>query len=123
MDTHTATRLFESLSAATRLDIFRLLVRMGHEGMVAGDIAATLAIAPNTLSFHLKSLTHAGMISVTQEGRFLRYRANLTLMLDLIAYLSEECCASHPEQCANLRAQSCCAENVLPPLPHTEPKA
>ena len=122
MNTNTATQLFESLSAATRLDIFRLLVRMGHEGMVAGDIAATLDILPNKLSFHLKGLLHAGMISVTHEGRFLRYRANLALMLDLIAYLTEECCAGRPEQCADLRSQFCCPESMLPLTP-IEPKA
>ncbi|TDR80685.1 ArsR/SmtB family transcription factor [Paludibacterium purpuratum] len=123
MDTPNASQLFESLSAPTRLDIFRLLVRMGHDGMVAGEIAATLEIAPNKLSFHLKALMHAGMISVTQEGRFLRYRANLALMLDLIAYLTEECCNGHPEQCADRRSPSCCSEAVLPPLSATEPKA
>jgi DNA-binding transcriptional ArsR family regulator len=122
MDTQNASRLFESLSATTRLDIFRLLVRMGHEGMVACEIATTLRIAPNKLSFHLKELMHAGMISVTQEGRFLRYRANLALMLDLIAYLTEECCTGHPEPCAHLRPLSCGPEDSLPHLPRTEPK-
>ncbi|MBV8049325.1 MAG: helix-turn-helix transcriptional regulator [Paludibacterium sp.] len=108
MDTQNAARLFDCLSAATRLDIYRLLIRMGHEGMVAGDIAAALQVAPNKLSFHLKALAHAGMVSATAEGRFVRYRANLALMLDLVAYLSDECCSGHPEQCAGLRPTSCC---------------
>ena len=87
METKTATTIFESLSSGWRLEAFRLLVKKGPEGMVAGDIAATLDLAPSSLSFHLKALTHAGMVSVEQEGRFLRYRANLSLMAELIAYL------------------------------------
>lgn len=122
METHYATRLFESLASPIRLDIFRLLVRMGREGMVAGEIAATLGMAPNKLSFHLKELAHADLVSATPEGRFLRYRANLALMLDLIAYLTEECCAGHPEDCAQARAQSCCAPAVLPPCPAPSPE-
>jgi DNA-binding transcriptional ArsR family regulator len=117
MEKLTATTLFESLSSGIRLDIYRLLVKCGLEGMVAGQIAATLGLPPNNASFHLKAMTHAGLITVEQEGRYQRYRANLPLMLDLIAYLTEECCAGHPEQCAELRAQSCCADAVLPPLP------
>ena len=68
--------------------------------MVAGQIAEELDIAPNGASFHLKALTHAGLLSVQQEGRFQRYRANIELMLDLVAYLTEECCAGQPELCA-----------------------
>lgn len=110
MDKSTATSVFESLSSSVRLDVFRLLVKMGAEGMVAGDIRDTLDIPPTNLSFHLKSMTHAGLVSVTQEGRFQRYRANLRMMLDLVAYLTEECCGGQPELCADLSAQSICPE-------------
>ncbi|MFD2447968.1 hypothetical protein ACFSQE_05610 [Vogesella fluminis] len=65
-------------------------------------------------------MTHAGLVSVAQEGRYQRYHANLPLMLELIAYLTEECCAGHPEQCAEIRTDSCCPEAVLPPLPKIE---
>lgn len=95
----TALSIFESLSSGVRLDVYRLLVKQGHDGLVAGEIAATLEVPPTNLSFHLKALTQAGLLSVQQEGRFQRYRANIPLMLDLIAYLTEECCAGHPEQC------------------------
>lgn len=84
--------------------------------MVAGEIASTLDIPPNNLSFHLKAMMHAKMVTVEQEGRFQRYRANMPMMLDMIAYLTEECCAAHPEQCADMRAASNCSPNVLPPL-------
>jgi DNA-binding transcriptional ArsR family regulator len=109
MDKITATTAFESLSSGVRLDVFRLLVKQGLEGMVAGEIASTLAIPPTNLSFHLKAMTNARMLTVEQEGRFQRYRANLPLMLDLIAYLTEECCAGRPEDCATLRAESTCS--------------
>lgn len=99
MEQRTAITVFESLSSGVRLDVFRLLVRMGQEGMVAGDIATTLEVPPTNLSFHLKALTHAGLVTATQEGRFQRYRANLTLMSELIAYLTEECCAGQTELC------------------------
>lgn len=103
METNSATKIFESLSSGVRLDAYRLLIKKGANGMVAGEIASTLDIPPTNLSFHLKALTQAGMLSVTQEGRFQRYRANIPLMLDLIAYLTDECCEGHPEQCADLR--------------------
>lgn len=116
MKKQIATSIFESLSSGVRLDVFRLLVRIGPEGMVAGEISTTLDIPPTNLSFHLKALTQAGLLSVVQEGRFQRYRANIPLMLDLIAYLTEECCSGHPEECADLRAASRCSDAVLPPL-------
>lgn len=102
MDTSTATSVFESLASGVRLDIYRLLVKTGPQGLVAGEIASTLALPPTNLSFHLKALTQARLVSVVQEGRFQRYRANLALMQELIAYLTAECCAGHPEQCSEL---------------------
>ncbi len=115
MDTQTATKIFESLSSGVRLDVYRLLVKNGPEGLVAGQIATELNIPNTNLSFHLKALTHAGMVSVEQEGRYLRYRANIPMMLEMIAYLTEECCSGHPEICLQLREQSACCETVLPP--------
>lgn len=102
MEKLSAITVFESLSSGVRLDIYRLLVKTGPQGMVAGEIATTLEVPPTNLSFHLKALTQAQLLSVVQEGRFQRYRANLDLMQDLIAYLTEECCAGHPEQCAEI---------------------
>ncbi|MDZ7785219.1 MAG: helix-turn-helix transcriptional regulator [Halioglobus sp.] len=81
-----------------------------------------LDIPPTNLSFHLKALTQAGMLTVTQEGRYQRYRANLPLMLDLIAYLTEECCQGHPEQCADLRDASRCSDAVLSQISSTHVK-
>jgi ArsR family transcriptional regulator, arsenate/arsenite/antimonite-responsive transcriptional repressor len=117
MENQTATQIFESLSSGIRLDIYRLLIKYGTDGLVAGQIATELKLPPNNLSFHLKAMTHSSLLSVEQEGRFQRYRANIPLMLDLIAYLTEECCAGQPDACAGFRAGSSCLEAVLPPIP------
>ena len=109
MDRAAALLTLESRSSGIRRDIFRLLVRQGPEGLVAGEIATALELAPSNLSFHLKALTQSGLLSVEQEGRYQRYRANMPLMLDLIAYLTEECCAGHPELCGDLPTASSCA--------------
>ncbi len=94
-----AARLFESLSSNIRLDIYRLLVKEGLHGLVAGQIAGELNIAPSNLSFHLKELVSTNLLNVEQEGRFLRYRANLSLMVDLINYLTQQCCNGDLGQC------------------------
>lgn len=104
MERTTAVTIFESLSSGLRLDIFRLLVKTGPTGLVAGEISTRRDIPPTNLSFHLKALTQAGLLTVTQEGRYQHYRANLPLMLELIAYLTEECCSGNPEQCFTLAA-------------------
>jgi DNA-binding transcriptional ArsR family regulator len=108
MDKLLATTVFESLSSGLRLDIYRLLVKAGPEGLVVGEIGAALAIPPTNLSFHLKAMIHAQLVSAVQEGRYQRYRANLALMRELIVYLSAECCAGHPEQCAETSQISKC---------------
>ncbi|QFI56634.1 ArsR/SmtB family transcription factor [Aeromonas simiae] len=114
MPSDSAVKVLESLASPVRLAAWRQLVRAGLDGMVAGELATALEVAPNTLSFHLKAMLGAHLLSVEQEGRFLRYRANIPLMLGLIGYLTEECCAGHPEACGALRADSGCSPAVLP---------
>ena len=99
MEKESATSVFESLSSGARLDIFRLLVKAAPDGLVAGELSTAIGMAPSNVSFHLKTLTHSRLVTVVQEGRFQRYRANLGLMHDVIGYLTEECCAGHPERC------------------------
>ena len=115
MNTNEATIIFEALSSPIRLNIFKLLVKHGDEGLVAGDIATTLDVPPTNLSFHLKSLLHARLVSVEQEGRFLWYRANIPLMLETVAYMTEECCANQPEKCLAYRAASSVPQKVFTP--------
>ena len=110
----SATAVFESLASGIRLDVYRLLVRTGTRGLVAGEIAAALDIPPTNLSFHLKALAQARLVTVEQEGRFQRYRANMPLMLDLIGYLTAECCAGDPAQCTDVAAVLARANCVTP---------
>jgi DNA-binding transcriptional ArsR family regulator len=114
METKHAAAIFEALSSESRLDIFRLLVKYAPDGLVAGEIARHLGIPSTNLSFHLKAIVHSGLAGVEKEGRYLRYRANIPLMLEIIAYLTSECCSGHPDQCARYRAESGVAPEMLP---------
>lgn len=99
MDKATATTMFESLASGVRLEIVRLLVQHGRTGLVAGAIAKTLALPRTNLSFHLKSLAAAGLVTVTPEGRYARYRADLEALQGLVGYLTEACCADDTAVC------------------------
>ena len=123
MEKANATAVFESLASGIRLDVYRLLVREGAQGKVAGEIASALDLPSTNLSFHLKALTQARLVTVEQEGRFQRYRANMPLMLDLIGYLTAECCAGHPEQCVDVSAALPRAKRVAAPAPIKSRKA
>ena len=72
--------------------------------MIAGDLAKQLGLAPNNLSFHLKTLSQAQLVTSLQEGRFVRYHANLPLMLKLTQFLTENCCKNSQEKCTTV----CC---------------
>lgn len=89
-----------ALAQETRLRVYRLLVEQGAAGIPAGDIAERLGVAPPTLSFHLKELSHAGLVASRQDGRFVYYAADFAAMTELLEYLSENCCASEGETCA-----------------------
>ena len=93
MNTQTAVTSLSALAQESRLTIFRLLIQAGSEGLPAGKISEATGIAPSALSFHLKELNHAGWVSSESAGRFVIYRANTALMTELIAYLTENCCA------------------------------
>jgi len=124
METTSAAKRFEALSSSARLDIFRLLVKHAPGGLVAGEIARRLEMPATNLSFHLKAIVHSALVSVEKEGRYLRYRAVIPLMLDLIAFLTAECCAGHPEKCRAYRKRSRIHANVLPDTPkqpHSRP--
>jgi DNA-binding transcriptional ArsR family regulator len=97
----TITRL-AALAQETRLALFRLLVEAGPAGLAAGAIAERLDVAAPTLSFHLKELTHAGLIRPAQQGRYVFYSADFDAMNALIAYLTENCCRmSCDPQCSS----------------------
>ena len=86
-----------ALAQDNRLDVFRLLVEAGPEGMAAGQVAAALALSPNTLSFHFDRLRQAGLVSVRRNGRSMIYAARYETMNALIGFLTENCCGG--EQC------------------------
>ena len=91
MDRADALKVFESLGSSLRLDLFCLLVHAGETGKVAGELADALEIPATNLSFHLKAMLQASLVTVRQEGRFLRYRANVPHMLRVLAYVMENC--------------------------------
>lgn len=93
METETAVSRLAALAQGSRLTVFRLLVQKGPEGVAAGQIAEHLGIAPNTLSFHLKTLSHAGLLTSRQRGRHIHYAPDVMAMSSLLAYLTENCCA------------------------------
>ena len=93
MKTQTAVTSLSALAQASRLNVFRLLIQAGAEGLPAGKISEVTGIVPSALSFHLKELNHAGWVSSESVGRFVIYRANTALMTELIAYLTENCCS------------------------------
>ena len=90
-----------ALAQDTRLAVFRLLVEQGPSGMAAGEIASAVGASPAALSFHLKEMTHAGLVKSRQDGRFVFYAANFTTMNGLITYLTDNCCAADcgPDAC------------------------
>jgi DNA-binding transcriptional ArsR family regulator len=99
MKTNQALVALSALSQRTRLEIFRYLVEAGRDGAQVGAIADALDVPAPTLSFHLKELSHADLVSSRQEGRFVRYTANFDAMNGLVAYLTENCCRGQPDLC------------------------
>jgi ArsR family transcriptional regulator len=100
MDKIEALNTLTALSQGRRLDIFRLLVRAGDDGLTAGEIAAQLGELQNSTSTNLGILSRALLLTVTREGRSMRYRANYATARDLIGYLLEDCCNGRAEVCA-----------------------
>jgi DNA-binding transcriptional ArsR family regulator len=105
METNQAIVALAALAASSRLEVYRLLVRAGPEGMSAGRIAEATNTPPSSLSFHLKELAHSGLVTSRQESRFVIYSANYATMNGLIAFLTENCCRGKP--CAVVPASEC----------------
>lgn len=96
METKQAIAALAAIAQESRLAVFRLLVQAGPEGMIASKISEQLEIPPSSLSFHLKELSHAGMVNVRQDGRFMIYSANFDTMNSLLGFLTENCCGGAP---------------------------
>ena len=101
-----------ALAQETRLSVFRLLVEAGPEGVPAASSAETLEVAGATLSFHLKELSHAGLVTSRQEGRFIYYAVNFEHMAALMSFLTQNCCQGMPQECLTVVETAlgrCCA--------------
>jgi DNA-binding transcriptional ArsR family regulator len=94
MEKIDAVEALAALAQENRLDVYRLLVEAGPEGLAAGEVAAALKISPNTLTFHFDRLRHAALVTVRREGRSMIYAARFGTMNDLLSYLTENCCQS-----------------------------
>jgi len=110
METTDAVRRLSALAQDSRLEVFRLLVKAGPEGLAAGEIARSLDTAPNTLSAQLLLLANAGLIRARREGRSIIYAVDFAAMSELLIFLTEDCCGGRSEICAPLAvvASRCC---------------
>jgi len=100
METTEAVTALAALAQDNRLDIFRLLVQAGPDGMAAGQIAERLGLAPNTLTFHFDRLRVAGLVTVRRDGRSMIYAARFETMNGLVSFLTENCCQGASATCA-----------------------
>jgi DNA-binding transcriptional ArsR family regulator len=111
MESQAAVAALAALAHPGRLEVFRLLVRAGPEGVAAGEIARTTGSLPNTLSANLNVLAGAGLVTSRREGRSIIYAAGYDRMRELLAFLMEDCCGGNAEICAPLVAiaeRACC---------------
>ena len=108
METPTAVGALSALAHPGRLEVFRLLVRAGEDGMAAGDIARATGSLANTLSTNLGILAAAGLATSRRDGRSIIYTAGYGQMRELIAFLLEDCCGGNPQICAPLAEAAAC---------------
>jgi ArsR family transcriptional regulator len=100
MKKEKAIEALASLAQESRLDVFRMLVQSGPDGLPAGEIGAKLGVPSPTLSFHLNHLKHAGLVTCRRDSRSIIYSADYKAMNDLISYMMENCCRGNAEECA-----------------------
>jgi len=105
MEKTDAVSALAALAQDSRLDVFRLLVQAGPDGLPAGEIASALRLAPNTLTFHFDRLRAAGLVTVRRDGRQMIYAARFETMNALLGYLTQNCCGGAADTC--LPAQTC----------------
>jgi DNA-binding transcriptional ArsR family regulator len=108
MDKKHTLEALAALGQETRLDVFRLLVQVGPEGMPAGEIGERLGVRQNTMSANLGILANAGLISSVREGRSIRYFADMDGLKGLLSFLLEDCCGGAPEMCQPIISKLTC---------------
>lgn len=99
MEIEEAVTVLASLAQPARLQVFRLLVKTGGDGMCAGDLSRELGVPKNTLSFHLKELSHAHLVTSERNGRSIIYRLREEGIRELMQFLTEDCCQGRPDLC------------------------
>jgi DNA-binding transcriptional ArsR family regulator len=109
MDERQALIVFGALSQETRLRLLRLLVIAGPDGIAAGALAEKVDVSPSNVSFHLKELERAGLVTTRRDARSIVYSAEYDALSGLLRFLMEDCCSGRPEICAPAVAASCCA--------------
>ncbi len=97
-----------ALAHETRLMVFRMLVKAGPDGMIAGAIAERCVVPPSTMSHHLATLERAGLVQSERESRLIHYRADFAGMRRLMTFLMQDCCQGAPEMCGDLIAEITC---------------
>ena len=97
-----------ALAHETRLAVFRMLVKAGPDGMIAGAIADHQGVPPSTMSHHLATLERAGLVQSERESRLIHYRADYPGMRRLLMFLMQDCCQGAPEMCGDLMANLAC---------------
>ena len=125
METTYALRALSALAHGSRLRIFRLLVEQGPAGLPAGEIGRKLGLPSATLSFHIKELATAGLVSARQQGRYIHYSTDFESMHGLVAYLTENCCSpTSADDCSSACAPDCVpsGRGVFAPKPIVRPK-
>lgn len=109
MDNSGAIVSFAALSQPTRLDVFRLLVKAGAQGMLSGEIGERLDVRQNTMSANLAVLLNAGLVRNERQGRKIRYFADFDAMRGLLGFLMEDCCGGRPDLCQPVIDEIACA--------------
>lgn len=117
MQTKQAIAALSALAQESRLAVYRLLVEHAPEGLAASAIAEALGLANATLSFHLKELVHAGLISSRQDGRFIYYSPVINTMTDLMGYLTANCCSASGKSCKPAPAKKSARATALKERP------
>jgi DNA-binding transcriptional ArsR family regulator len=119
MEITTAVSTLAALAQETRLAIFRLLVEAGPDGESVGRIGATLKVPGATLSFHLKELARAGLVTSRQARQFFYYTVDFERMAELMTFLTQNCCHGMPQACLNVvetALGSCCPPSQFKPM-------
>ena len=108
MEKNRAITSLAALAHDLRIDVFRLLIKAGSGGVLAGDMASALNVKANTLSNNLNVLTAAGLIRSSREGRSIRYFAQMNEMRNLLGFLMEDCCGGRAELCQPVLEEISC---------------